>query len=262
MTQEPENTFMTTTSCLPAYIQLHKWHLIALCVAMVTFLSHILMCPHTHNTHMELEGSQATSVNGTQTLNQGTSPGSGSWAAPRSQAWGIGNSPHAHWGRAGLPASCTALPRLNPPQPSRDLLESSFVVVDRLNVTALVFQKIGIVVVHLGVVRQGLHSWAAKRNRNRIVLADQLLHLPQGPPSSHSPFFWKVPQILGTLSPPAHLYQHNSLQPQAFPMHWYTTCPTRTWIYAAAIQLVLASATTGTSRTNTATLPVARCCHI
>ena len=35
---------------------------------------------------------------------------------------------------------------------SGNLLESSFVVVDRFDVTALVFQKIGIVVVHLGVV--------------------------------------------------------------------------------------------------------------
>lgn len=41
---------------------------------------------------------------------------------------------------------------------SRNLLESSFVVVDRFNVTALVFQKVGIVVVHLGVVGQSLHS--------------------------------------------------------------------------------------------------------
>lgn len=46
----------------------------------------------------------------------------------------------------------------SPTGPSRDLLESSFVVVDRLNVTALVFEEIGVVVVHLGVVGQGLHS--------------------------------------------------------------------------------------------------------
>lgn len=31
-------------------------------------------------------------------------------------------------------------------------------MVDRFNVTALVFQKVGIVVVHLGVVGQSLHS--------------------------------------------------------------------------------------------------------
>lgn len=35
---------------------------------------------------------------------------------------------------------------------SGNLLESSLVVVDRFDVTALVFQKVGIVVVHLGVV--------------------------------------------------------------------------------------------------------------
>lgn len=80
MAQEPANAFRTTTSCLPAYIQLCKWHLIAQGVAMVTFLSHTLKCTHTH---VELEESQATSFHDTPTQSQGTFPGSQSQAAPK-----------------------------------------------------------------------------------------------------------------------------------------------------------------------------------
>lgn len=183
MAQEPENAFKTTTSCLPAYIQLRKWHLIAQRVAMVTFLSHILKCTHTH---VGLEGSQATSFHDTQTLSQETFPGSQSQAAPKEL--GMRSSQLAPYlsGRRWVNSR-------SPSRLLRDLLESSFVVVDCFNVTALVFQKIGIVVVHLGVVGQGLHSWAVKRNRSRTLSAARLPHLHQ----VHlllaaPPFSWKA----------------------------------------------------------------------
>lgn len=115
-----------------------------------------------------------------------------------------------------------------PTSPLRDLLESSFVVVDCFNVTALVFQKIGIVVVHLGIVGQGLHSWAVKRNRSRTLLAARLLHLPQGRPSSHSPSLLKSLLIIRA---PCHLlcicantsHYNSELVPSA-------KSPRQTWI--------------------------------
>lgn len=102
MGQEPENAFRTTTSCLPAYIQLCKWHLIAQHVAMVTFLSHVLKCTHTHtwswrearlphfmtHKHRARELSQAPKAK----------------LLPWSQGWGAASSPHACQEGEGLTA--------------------------------------------------------------------------------------------------------------------------------------------------------------
>lgn len=100
---------------------------------------------------MELEGSQATSFHDTQTPSQETFPGSQSQAAPKEQGMRSSQLSPCLSGRRWVK-------NRSPTRPLRDLLESSFVVVDCFNITALVFQKIGIVVVHLGVVGQGLHS--------------------------------------------------------------------------------------------------------
>lgn len=209
MAQESENAFMTTTSCLPAYIQPSKWHLIAQCVAMVTFISHILKCTHKHTrAHAELEGSQAPSFNETQTLSQGTFPTSESWAASREGNGGRGAGKPC---REGMRCQRAAPHSLSIARASGNLLESSFVVVDRFNITALVFQKIGIVVVHLGVVGQSLHSWAAERNRSRMALAGQVIPgIPWGLLFSHCSFF---KESLVILRVPCYLLypnKHNS----------------------------------------------------
>lgn len=174
-------------------------------------IAYIEVCTHTH-TRVELEGSQAISFNDTQTLSQGTFPASKSRAAPGNQWWGAGSSSHARQGRSGIMAPHSQ----SPTGPSRDLLESSFVVVDRLNVTALVFEEIGVVVVHLGVVGQGLHSWAAKRNRSRTVLVLRYPTFPKVHLLLMVPFSDMFARTLSICTP--------VLQPWVCPTHWYTTC--------------------------------------
>lgn len=248
MAQEPENAFRTTTSCLPPYNQLRKWHLIAQHVAMVTFLSHILKCTHTHGAG----GKPGYLISWYLNTEPGNFP-----RLPKpscSQGAGDGEQPTCLSGRRWVNSR-------SPTRPLRDLLESSFVVVDCFNVTALVFQKIGIVVVHLGIVGQGLHSWAVQRNRSRTSLADTLPHLPPGSPSYHSPSL--LLKSLLVIQAPHHLpcICANTAHVITVSSSHMPGAPGRHKC-VAAIQLILVTVTAGTSSTNTAMLPVARCCCV
>lgn len=103
MAQEPENAFMTTTSCLPAHIQPSKWHLIAQCVAMVTFISHIEVYTQTHT---ELEGSQAPSFNDTRNIEPKNFPNLWKLSCPQGRSWGV-RSRQPLAGRDALLVGCT-----------------------------------------------------------------------------------------------------------------------------------------------------------
>lgn len=114
---------------------------------MVTFISHIEVFTQTHT---DLEGSQAPSFNDTRNTEPRNFPN-----LPKAEL-----SPVRETGgcRAGSPCQegmrywWAAPHSTSLAGASGNLLESSLVVVDRFDVTALVFQKVGIVVVHLGVV--------------------------------------------------------------------------------------------------------------
>lgn len=217
-------------------------------------ISYIEVCTHTH-AHVELEGSQATSFNDTQTPSQGTFPASESWAAPRSQGRGAGNSPHARQGRAGLTAGCTARP-----QPHRAL-------------KGLTWEQFcsGRSPQHYGPGLSG--NWRSCSAPWRCGAGSSLLSCKEEqkqdgvsgqvtPPSPRSTFFsWslcskKFALILSTSSPPAHSCQCNSsYNPKLAPRTGTPRAPGG-HKYAAAIQLILDAVI------NTTTLPVARCCRI